>query len=129
MRQTNNIDCGLFAIAFVTSYCLTKQLKFDQIFDIGKMRSHLMACLEKGAMSEFPLKSQKLLKRNLGKKKPNNITTTEIELLCVCNMPECVENMVECVICQKWYHYTCVQAPANISQVSSEFECMFCERN
>ena len=52
-QQTNDNDCGVFAIAFATSLVLgcTPQ---DMTFDITKMRPHLVACLRAGAMTQFP---------------------------------------------------------------------------
>ena len=55
MKQDNSIDCGLFAIAYITSYCLRKELCHNVIFDPKKMRSHLLQCFEQGLMSEFPV--------------------------------------------------------------------------
>jgi Ulp1 family protease len=40
MKQDNNTDCGLFAIAFLTMYCLRNMLCFGFIFDAKKMRNH-----------------------------------------------------------------------------------------
>ena len=54
-KQSNSTDCGLFAIAFAVEFCLTTysgglHVEFEQKY----MRSHLMACLEKGEFSAFP---------------------------------------------------------------------------
>ena len=37
-----------------------------------------------------------------------------------------IQNMVLCSKCDRWYHYSCVSAPADISKISSEFECGQC---
>jgi Ulp1 family protease len=47
-KQTNYIDCGLYAIAnaveyFLTGYTGGLHIKFDQKY----MRDHLISCLEK----------------------------------------------------------------------------------
>ena len=55
MRQNNGVDCGLFAIAFLTSYCLRQELAFELKYDLSKMREHLLACYENYEMTEFPL--------------------------------------------------------------------------
>ena len=36
MKQNNSINCGLYAIAFVTSYCFRQKLCFELIFDSNK---------------------------------------------------------------------------------------------
>ena len=53
MKQTNNIDCGLYAIAFITSYCFRQKLCFDLIFDSNKLRSHLISCLRMAKFRNF----------------------------------------------------------------------------
>lgn len=60
MKQTNNTDCGLFAIAYATSFCLNKKLCHDVIFNSSKLRQHLFNYLSNGYMSDFP-KTGKLL--------------------------------------------------------------------
>jgi hypothetical protein len=54
-KQTNSIDCGLYAIANAVEYCLTGytgglHIKFDQKY----MRDHLISCLEKNQFRPFP---------------------------------------------------------------------------
>jgi len=122
MKQNNSIDCGLFAIAFVTSYCVRKTLCFGLIFDAVKMRSHLLNCFETNEMTEFPRTSKSISLRR--QKKFNEI---DLQLYCSCNLPECVESkMVQCGSCQGWFHYSCVDAPADMSQLSCDFQCERC---
>ena len=52
-QQTNNSDCGVYAIAYATSLCFSEDINCIQ-FCVSKMRSHLISCLEKGQMSPFP---------------------------------------------------------------------------
>ena len=53
-QQTNNSDCGVYAIAYATtSLCFSEDISCIQ-FCVSKMRSHLVSCLEKGQMSPFP---------------------------------------------------------------------------
>jgi hypothetical protein len=42
MKQTNSVDCGLFAIAYATSFCLRKKICNDIIFDTKSLRTHLL---------------------------------------------------------------------------------------
>jgi hypothetical protein len=53
-KQTNKIDCGLYAIANAVEFCFTSfsgglHIEFNQQL----MRDHLIACLEKGKFSVF----------------------------------------------------------------------------
>lgn len=83
-KQSNSIDCGLHAIAFVTYYCTRKELCFDIIFDSSKFRSHLLYCFENNEISEFPL-----TKKTISMRRQNQYKDIEIENFCICNLPEC----------------------------------------
>ena len=52
-QQRNGSDCGVFAIAFVTSLVFGYNPQ-NLNFDITKMRPHLVACLQAGLISQFP---------------------------------------------------------------------------
>lgn len=52
-QQTNGSDCGVFAIAFATSFVFGSNPQ-NITFDTAKMRQHLVVCLKAGAMSQFP---------------------------------------------------------------------------
>ena len=69
MKQNNSIDCGLYAIAFVTSHCFRQKLCFELIFDSNKLRSHLLECFENNRISEFPLTSKTISTRRKVKDK------------------------------------------------------------
>ena len=51
-QQTNNSDCGVYAIAYATSLCFSEDISCIQ-YCVSKMRSHLVSCLEDGQMSPF----------------------------------------------------------------------------
>ena len=118
MKQNNSIDCGLYAIAFITFYCLRKQLPFDLIFDCKQMRAHLIACFESERISEFPL-----TKKTLSIRRKKNTKTINIRNYCICHLPECFDDLVECDKCKNWYHKSCVNAP---SDDISDFHCQLC---
>ena len=121
MKQTNNIDCGLYAIAFITSYCFRQKLCFDLIFDSNKLRSHLIIMFENGQISEFPLTSKTISNRRKRKEK-----IIQIKNYCICNLPECFDDMVQCDKCKLWYHKFCVNAPFDISMANIEYFCETC---
>ena len=79
-KQTNYIDCGLYAIANAVEYCLTGytgglHIKFDnkKIY----MRDHLISCLEKNQFTPFP-------KCYMSKKSKVKSTHFIIETNCKC---------------------------------------------
>ena len=53
-QQTNNSDCGVFAIAFAVSLALGTNPK-HVTFDTSRMRSHLAFCLKAQKLSMFPV--------------------------------------------------------------------------
>ena len=91
MKQNNSVDCGLYAIAFITSYCFRKSLCFDLIFDSNELRTHLLQCFENKTISEFPLTSKTISSRRKKKQKSINI-----QIYCSCYLPECFDDMVQC---------------------------------
>lgn len=121
MKQSNGIDCGLFAIAFITSYCLRKELCFDLIFDTNHLRNHLLYCFEKEKISEFPLTS-----KTLSLRRKNKTNTINIQNFCICNLPDCFDNMVQCDKCNKWFHKLCMSVPPDISSLNTDYICGMC---
>ena len=105
-QQTGGADCGIFAIAY--AYHAARWYKVETInFDQARMRQHLN-CFEKELLSPFPVLDQKprrcRLKRFI------------ITLYCKCRMLASVDdNMIQCDICAKWYHFKCVSV-ASVSQ-------------
>ena len=62
-QQPNSYDCGLFAIANVVEFCFSPD-SFNPriIYDVSKMRQHLIECLENGknvSVSQGKRKEQK----------------------------------------------------------------------
>ena len=52
-KQKGNKDCGLFAVAFATALA-HGQNPSKQRFHQASLRSHFVACLEKGELTPFP---------------------------------------------------------------------------
>ena len=54
-KQENRIDCGLFAIANAVEFCNNGFKGGTHInYDEKYMRDHLIYCLERGFISQFP---------------------------------------------------------------------------
>ena len=97
----------MFAIAFAVEFCLTTysgglHVEFEQKY----MRSHLIACLEKGEFSAFP-------KSKISKKCKIKTKNSVIESNCECGEADSVEDMVGCdwkkgvKTCNIWEHISC----------------------
>ena len=96
--QQGGVDCGLFAIAFAYELANGNDPS-DVSFDQGKMRQHLVQCLEKGRLEAFP--------RQLNTARFNKRQTYDIGLFCYCSMPECWDDMLQCDLCEEWLHMAC----------------------
>ena len=96
--QQGGVDCGLFAIANAYELAAGNDPS-DVSFDQGKMRKHLVQCLEKGRFEPFPRQSNTA--------RFNERKTCDINLFCYCSMPECSDDMVQCELCEEWLHMSC----------------------
>ena len=99
----------IMAFAFVTSYCFRQKLCFELIFYSNKLRSHLLECFENNRIAEFPLASKTIRTRRKKKDK-----TIKLQNYCLCNLPECFDDKVQCDKCKTCCHKFCVNTPFNI---------------
>jgi len=109
-QQTNGIDCGLYAIAFVQHILSTNQNPSKIHYDQSKMRPHLLKSLMANKLLPFPQMD--------GKCKQNPFKTMKIPLLCSCRQywvqsDERISIMksAQCSKCKKWFHQTCENIP------------------
>jgi len=70
-KQTDQVMCGLFAIAFACDLCLGIDPSIRN-YDETKMREHLLKCLNQKYFEEFPQVSQLAMNR-IEKSKPEII--------------------------------------------------------
>ena len=121
-QQTNSNDCGVFAVAFLVELLFGGD-PTTVLFDIGKMRSHLLTCLKSQQFDNpFP--------KVEGKHEhsfPNN-PLIEIPVYCVCRMPYFKEDdefrelqMAECDRCHQWYHRSCTTVPDYVFKQKNKF--------
>ena len=114
-QQVGVNDCGLFAIANTVHAALGESV--DRLsFDQSQMRNHLIKCFTKKKILPFPT-LQKRCSRN------NFFPGREIELHCVCLMPETYGDMIECDNCRKWLHLKCM----NLTQHHHEIDVWHCQ--
>ena len=98
--QAGQNDCGLFVLAMATDLCRGVD-PFNVLYHQAKMRPHLAECYERSVLSPFPSSD------NLAKRKCCILSTTTIDVYCICRQPE-VKPMIGCDKCSDWYHTKCV---------------------
>ena len=84
--QRGSNDCGLFALAFVTSVCFGID-PASQIFDQKAMHRHLLDCIEEEEMRPF---------HSMHGRKPKPLNTESLKVFCSCRLPYHEEMVVEC---------------------------------
>ena len=100
--QQGVADCGVYAIAYAFHAARGDSLE-DIEFEQDKMRQHLARCLTKQKFTPFPHSQRR------ARVPPYPwFPYQEIEVFCTCEMPECLDNMIQCDGCEEWYHMACV---------------------
>ena len=113
-QQSNQVDCGVFSIAFAVTLALgdnSALVTYKQTL----LRFHLNKCLKLGKFSPYPLINGKRQKR------AKEITITK-DVYCTCrrtyfqeDTEESPDNfMAPCCICQDWYHKNCMNIPLKV---------------
>ena len=128
-QQTNSVDCGVFAIAFMTEFCFSGWNGKNSIhFDTNVMRNHLLIkCMEDKQFSPFskikPVKS----KVTLNMKNTSVNLSIKKECKAECDLPNLFEDMVSCDKCSTWYHFDCASNGTLVNfQGSFSFTCNNC---
>jgi polycystin 1L2 len=106
-KQTNGIDCGLFAVANAVHFCIGGYIgKRLIVYDTEYLRDYLLFCLDKGQVTPFP--------RVETKAKLNKKRITYIDIQCdrsKCGLPNLLQKMVGCDTadkhCKIWQHLNC----------------------
>ena len=124
-QQNNAVDCGLFAIAFLTEFSTTKDDPKNCHFDVASMRSHLIDCINQKLMTPFPKKRSIIPPRRLSLSKGVNVAY-EINCAGGCNLPDVFDDMSACDNCGKWFHQQCAGIQPVDSQRSFEWVCAVC---
>ena len=88
----------LFAIAFAYELAAGNNPS-DVSFEQGKMREHLVRCLERGHFEPFP--------RDKATPRFSKRQNCDIRLFCSCLRPECWDDMIQCELCDEWLHLAC----------------------
>ena len=95
--QNDQNSCGLFAIAFATSFCLGINPS-SVVYDQTKLRSHLKQCLLDKNMFAFP---------TICARKASAGRLASFRVHCSCRMPldyDYVFSISQCLLCSTSYH-------------------------
>ena len=98
--QKGSSDCGLYAIAVSTA--LANDIDpVTLVYHQDDMRAHFGYCLEKKKMEVFTvLKTRRIT---------NHIVYTVMIYLCpICQKCDNGTRMVQCEVCNRWYHDSCI---------------------
>ena len=86
-KQTNDLDCGVVAIAHLTEFCIKGVFNPYVGFDSKKMRTHLQSCLESGNLLCFPTVSKRPNIRNRNRTKCKSVPS-------FFRLPDCVRGLM-----------------------------------
>ena len=96
-KQTNQVDCGLYSIAVLTSLLLGDDPTI-LVYNKDELRSHLLTVLETKIISPIPISQTR---------RPAT-RVAEIEhcsVFCSCRLPDNGESMICCDSCKEWFHF------------------------
>lgn len=117
-QQTNFSNCGVFAIAFAYAVCQGQPPELC-LFTEGRLRAQLYGSLAKNSI-KFDMKT-------IESKVNVNIAQTKVPVYCVCRTAHYHELMVQCFMCQEWYHPTCVEIPETVIGNDETWLCQKCK--
>ena len=108
-QQEGADDCGLFALAFITTICSGHDPSI-RCYEQRAMRRHLSQCIQKGHMTEFPCKK---------------VVQKVIEVHCICRLIDDGSEMIQCNKCKEKFHVACIIRDENNS--IQEWYCLKCK--
>jgi len=114
-KQFGSADCGLFALATLTSLALGSD-PLMVIFDQKELRKHYVRTLESGIVTAFPI---------LKNRRPATRYKIEpLKVYCTCRLPDNGGRMIGCDGCDEWFHYECLPE----SSIAMDKEKWFCSQ-
>ena len=115
-RQTNSVDCGLYATAMLASLPLGQDPTMI-VYNQEALRLHLTKVLEEEKkITLFPTRKRAIRVARVEK----------CNVYCICRLPDSGgEDMICCDNCDEWFHSTCLNI--NVSLVDDKWYCNDCE--
>ena len=123
MPQTNQYDCGLFAIANATAL-LHGHSPAKCVWDMDKMREHLIQAFKKKKLDQFPIIKERRVPFG-GAIKHSEV----VDIYCDCRMPydgSSGGDMIQCSMCKNWFHCTCVNLSSVANYKNKKWYCVKC---
>ena len=118
--QEGSHDCGLFAVAYITSIC-NGQDPAVLLYKQNAMRKHILKSIEDGVMSVFPSSASRCPKASARK---------SIPVYCICRHINDGSKMIQCDSCQQWLHVACMKIDKSVHKDRrSQWNCSLCSRN
>jgi len=119
VRQKGMSDCGMFAVAYITSISMGQD-PVNIVYKQETMRPHLLQCLVAKNMSSFPVQCYRTVR------KPVSLSTT-LKLFCLCRQVYMRgSKMIECTRCREWYHQVCILLSNNSFNDAAENKSFLC---
>lgn len=111
-QQINTVDCGVFAIAFITHLLYGKDPSTTK-FNSSQMRHHLAGCLQNDAITVFPEYNEDEKSVDLSYCHQHTVT---VILYCMHRLPWFEDDitvrtlrMAQCDRRDKWFHQGCAK--------------------
>ena len=97
--QEGSHDCGLFSLAYITSICNGQNLAV-LLYKQNAMRKHILNSIEDRVMTAFLTSASRLPKASISK---------NIPVYCICWHINDGSKMIQCDVCQQWFHVACMK--------------------
>ena len=126
-KQRNGMDCGIYAIANMVALATGNYDPIGVSYNQSDMRPHLLRCLERCEMKEFPTKRARRKRISLS----GTLHSCLFRIICTCKMPDDSTKFTwQCTTCKKWYHPKCQGIGHMTTQQiadSKKLPCMLCK--
>ena len=106
-KQSGSVDCGLFAIAYITDIAFGRDPSFH-VYTQKEMSQHFFKCIEQKKIEPFPISRRR---RAL-----NLFSFVPVKVYYYCCRTEYYSNkMVGCDgVCGEWFHVQCIDSESPV---------------
>ncbi|XP_078662102.1 polycystin-1-like protein 2 [Branchiostoma floridae x Branchiostoma belcheri] len=116
-RQTNTVDCGLFAIAWAVDIAEGQDVP-RVVYDDEKMRSHLEMCFKQEKLTPFPR-----LHGYIARAGPARVERVSLVCRCAQGQGERLGRMGRCKVCRRILHVSCLPTSPAVDGTLSCGDC------